>query len=159
MSGRFLLALVMTGLLTLVASSQAVAENSHALGYDVLRQVDQSVDGGQVNLNYQLSLGRRSGLVLGLASGDDFQVAEVAFKRYNEKYLSGTFFQLGAAYWDNGEEVSELVTDLRLGYELPLTPWMVASAAISGIYGLDHPMTGKSGDPLFRPHLGVMIHF
>lgn len=159
MSSRFFVALMFGLVLILAFVPQASAGTSHAFSYDVVRQLDKSVDDGQFNLSYQVSVGRRSALVGGFALGDDYQVYEAGFKRYNEKYLSGTFYQLGAAYWRGDEADSELVADLRLGYELPLSRWMVASAAISGVYGLDHPVSGKSGDILFRPHLGLKIHF
>ncbi|MDR9469144.1 hypothetical protein [Marinospirillum sp.] len=159
MSSRFLVALMFGLVLSLGVVAQTSAATSHAFGYDAVRQLDKSVDDGQLNLSYQLSLGRRSGLVLGAATGDDYQVFEAGFKRYNQKYLSGTFFQLGAAYWDGDQASSDLGADLRLGYELPLNRWMVASAAVSAVYGVDHPVTGKSDDILFRPHLGLMIHF
>lgn len=159
MSSRFLVALMFGLALSLGFVAQASAGTSHAFGYDAVRQLDKSVDDGQHNLSYQISVGRRSAMVAGFALGDDYQVYEAGFKRYNEKYLSGTFFQLGAAYWRGDENDSDLVADLRLGYELPLSRWMVASAAVSAVYGVDHPSTGKSDDILFRPHLGLMIHF
>jgi len=159
MSSRFLVALMFGLVLSLGFAAQASAATSHALGYDAVRQLDKSVDDGQYNLAYQISVGRRSALVAGFALGDDYQVYEAGFKRYNEKYLSGTFFQLGAAYWRGDVNDSDLAADLRLGYELPVNRWLVATAAVSAVYGIDHPATGKSDDLLFRPHLGFMIHF
>ncbi|SFC51545.1 hypothetical protein SAMN05660443_2931 [Marinospirillum celere] len=159
MSKRFLVALLLTLGLSLGWSSQAVAATSHAFGVDGLRLLDKSVDDGQYNLSYQISVGRRSALALTGAWGDDYQVYEAGFKRYNEKYLSGTFFQLGAAYWRGDVNSSDLAFDVRLGYELPLTRHLVASAAVSAVYGVDHPTTGKDGDILFRPHLGLLFHF
>lgn len=159
MFSRFLVASILSLALSLGFVSQAAAATSHAFGFDAMRQLDKSVDDGQFNLSYQVSVGRRSALVGGFATGDDYQVYEAGFKRYNEKYLSGTFFQLGAAYWRGDEQDSELAADLRLGYELPLSRWLVASAAVSAVYGLDHPVSGKSEDLLFRPHLGLKVHF
>lgn len=136
------------------------ADNSHAFSYDLVRQLDTVQDGGQLNLNYQVSTGRRSALVVGIADGDHFQVYELGFKRYNERLLSGTFFQLGASYWrgDDGYD-SSAAADVRLGYELPLSRHFVLSGAISANYGAENPWSEDSSDFIFRPHLSLMWHF
>lgn len=153
------LGLLAWALLSFSGLSQA-SGNSHAFGYDLVRQLDTAQDGGQLNLSYQISSGRLSAIVFGLAEGDNYQMFEAGFKRYNERLLSGSFFQLGATYWNgsNGFD-SDLGADLRIGYEWPLTRWAVFSAAISGVYGPDHPVSGKSSEIIFRPHLGILVHF
>lgn len=149
-----LVAVLLTG--PLLLATTAHARTSHGFAFDAMRALDETLDGGQPNLSWQVSTGRRSALVLSGAAGDDYQVYEAGFKRYNERYLSGTFFQLGASYWkgDSGID-SELGLDLRLGYELPLTTWAVLTGAVSTVYGTDL----TDNDLLFRPHLGIMIHF
>ncbi|MFK7161624.1 hypothetical protein V6U78_11310 [Marinospirillum sp. MEB164] len=159
MAQRALLLLASLVVCFSITVSSAQANTSHAFGYDLARQLDRNQDDGQLNLSYQVSVGRRSALVLGLADGDEYQVYEAGFKRYNERYLSGTFYQLGASYWRGDEADSNIGADLRLGYEMPLTRWMVLSASISGVYGIDHPTTGKKNELVIRPHLGVLLHF
>ncbi len=160
MSKRFLVASLLGLVVSLGAATQATAATSHAFGYDVFRQIDRTFDDGQANLTYQVSVGRRSALVAGFALGDDYQVYEAGFKRYNEKYLSGTFFQLGAAYWRGDVNDSDLGADLRLGYELPVNRWMVLSGAVSLLYGIDLPTSQAKGEDLHvRPHLGFKVHF
>ena len=160
MSKRFLVACLLGLMLGSGWVTQATAATSHAFGYDLLRQLDRTFDDGQANLSYQVSVGRRSALVAGFALGDDYQVYEAGFKRYNEKYLSGTFFQLGAAYWRGDVQASDLGADLRLGYELPINRWMLLSGAVSMLYGVDQPTSkGQSKDLHFRPHLGIKAHF
>jgi len=162
MFNRFWVSLFAGLAISLFFAGNIQASTSLGLGYDLARQLDKNQDDGQVNLSFQVSVMRRSALVVGLASGDRYHVVEAGFKRYNEKYLSGSFFQLGAGYWygdkDKGAE-SNLGADLRLGYELPLTRNLVATGAVSLLYGVDNPVTGKSDELLFRPHLGIMFHF
>lgn len=162
MFNRFWVSLFAGLVMSLLLVGNLQASTSIGLGYDVARQLDKNQDDGQANLALQVSILRRSALVVGLASGDRYQVAEVGFKRYNEKYLSGSFFQLGAGYWygdkDKGAK-SNLGADLRLGYELPITRNLVATGAVSMLYGVDNPRTNKSDELMFRPHLGVMFHF
>ncbi len=146
----------------LVAVGSAQAATSIGFGYDLARQLDKNQDDGQVNLATQVSVGRRSALILGLASGERYEVLEFAFKRYNEQYLSGSFFQLGADYWYGDRKKgakSKLGLDLRLGYELPVTRHLVFSGAISALYGPNNFNTDKSSELILRPHLGVMFHF
>ncbi|NLW04898.1 MAG: hypothetical protein GX029_06705 [Pseudomonadaceae bacterium] len=159
---QFFVALFAGLVLSLVAIGSAQAETSLGFGYDLARQLDKNQDDGQINLTTQVSVGRRSALILGLASGERYQVLELAFKRYNEKYLSGSFFQLGTDYWYGDKKKgakSKLGLDLRLGYELPVTRNLVFSGAISALYGPNNLNTNKSGELLLRPHLGVMFHF
>lgn len=162
MFNRFWVSLFAGLVMSLLLVGNLQASTSIGLGYDVARQLDKNQDDGQANLALQVSILRRSALVVGLASGENYQVVEAGFKRYNEKYLSGSFFQLGAGYWygdkDKGAS-SKLGADLRLGYELPITRNLVATGAVSMLYGINNPVTGKSDELLFRPHLGVMFHF
>ena len=162
MFNRFWVSLFAGLVMSLLLAGNLQANTSIGLGYDVARQLDKNQDDGQTNLALQVSILRRSALVVGLASGDRYQVAEVGFKRYNEKYLSGSFFQLGASYWHGDEDKgadSNLGADLRLGYELPITRNLVATGAVSMLYGVDNPITNKSDELIFRPHLGVIFHF
>lgn len=146
--------------LSLSAMTQAFAATSHSFGYDLARNLHTQVDDGQWNLDYQFSVGRRSALVLGLAKGDDYQVYEFGFKRYNQRYLSGTFFQLGLAYWQGDVNDSDLGVDLRLGYDLPVNTWLVFTGGVSSLYGVEQPTaTGERDDYVLRPHLGIRVHF
>ncbi len=162
MFSRFWVSLFAGLVLSLLIISTAQANTSIGLGYDLARQLDKSQDDGQTNLALQVSVARRSALVFGVAAGDSYKVFEAAFKRYNEKYLSGSFYQLGAGYWygdkDKGAK-SRLGIDLRLGYELPITRSLVVSGAVSAVYGIENPVTRKRDELVFRPHLGVMYHF
>ncbi|SFX74492.1 hypothetical protein [Marinospirillum alkaliphilum] len=150
------LLLLATGL----AATAAEARTSHAFGFDALRYLDQAQDGDQFNLSWQMSTGRRSALVFGVADGDNYQMYEAGFKRYNERYLSGSFYQLGASYWngDTGYK-NDFGLDLRVGYEIPITRWAVVSGAISTLYGIDTPQNKDSYSLVFRPHMSLLIHF
>ncbi len=162
MFNRFWVPLFAGLVLLLGMMSSAQAATSIGFGYDLVRQLDKNQDDGQVNLAGQVSVGRRSALVLGLASGERYEVLEFAFKRYNERYLSGSFFQLGAGYWYGDKKKaakSKLGVDLRLGYELPITRNFVVSGAVSALYGPNNFNTDKSDEVIFRSHLGVMFHF
>lgn len=162
MFSRFWVSLFAGLVLSLLIIGTAQASTSIGLGYDLARQLDKSQDDGQTNLALQVSIARRSAVVVGVAAGDKYQVFEAGFKRYNEKYLSGSFFQLGAGYWygDKKKDAkSKLGVDLRLGYELPITRNLVVSGAVSALYGPNNPISNKSDELIFRPHLGVMFHF
>lgn len=162
MFNRFWVSLFVGLVLSFCVVGLAQASTSIGLGYDLARQLDKNQDDGQANLSLQVSIARRSAIVLGYAAGDKYQVVEAGFKRYNEKYLSGSFFQLGAGYWygDKKKDAkSKLGADLRLGYDLPVTTNLVVTGAVSAVYGIDNTVTGKSDELLFRPHLGVMFHF
>lgn len=148
--------------LAVTFTGNLAAETSIGIGYDLARQLDSNQDDGQVNLSVQASVGRRSALVVDLAQGERYTNLEMGFKRYNEKYLSGSYFQLGANYWygdkDKGAK-SKLGGELRLGYEQPLTRNLVAFGAVSMLVGHNNSITGKEEDLIFRPHLGLMFHF
>lgn len=151
------LLLLATGL----SATAVEARTSHGIGFDAVRYLDQAQDGDQLNLSWQISTGRRSAIVLGIADGDQYQMYEAGFKRYNEKYLSGSFYQLGATYWNGSSGVdSELGVDVRVGYEIPLSRWAVVTGSVGTVYGVDTPQNSSSSLPLvFRPHLGVIFHF
>lgn len=162
MFNRFWVSLLAGLVLSLLVIGSAQAATSIGFGYDLARQLDKNQDDGQVNLTGQVSVGRRSALIMGLASGERYEVLELGFKRYNEKYLSGSFFQLGAGYWYGDKKKgakSKLGVDLRLGYELPITRNFVISGAVSALYGPNNLNTNESGEVILRPHLGVMFHF
>lgn len=162
MFNRFWVPLLAGLVLSLLVIGSAQAATSIGFGYDLARQLDKNQDDGQVNLTGQVSVGRRSALIMGLASGERYEVLELGFKRYNEKYLSGSFFQLGAGYWYGDKKKaakSKLGVDLRLGYELPITRHFVISGAVSALYGPNNLNTNKSGEVILRPHLGIMFHF
>ncbi|MBE0508318.1 MAG: hypothetical protein IBX50_16645 [Marinospirillum sp.] len=156
-------ALLAAGLLVPLLGLATVAEarTSHGIGFDAVRYLDQAQDGDQLNLSWQVSTGRRSALVVGIADGDQYQMYEAGFKRYNEKYLSGSFYQLGVSYWNGSSGVSsELGMDIRVGYEIPLSRWAVITGSVGTVYGVDTPENSSSSLPLvFRPHLGVIFHF
>lgn len=142
--------------------TNAQAARSFAIGYDLARQFDVHQDDGQVNLTVQGSVGRRSAIVVDVAQGEKYTTLEIGFKRYNEKYLSGSYFQLGAGYWYGDEDKgakSSLGADLRLGYEQPLTQSFVAYGAVSMVYGQYDPLTNEKESLQVRPHLGLMFHF
>lgn len=162
MFNRFGVSLFTGLVLSLLVIGSAQASTSLGFGYDVARQLDKSQDDGQTNLSFQVSIARRSAVVIGVADGERYQTFEAGFKRYNEKYLSGSFFQLGAGYWYGDKKKgakSKLGADLRLGYELPITRNLVVSGAVSALYGPNNSVTNKSDEVIFRPHLGVMFHF
>lgn len=156
-------ALLLAGMLfsALGLATAAEAKTSHAIGFDAVRYLDEAQDGEQLNLSWQVSTGRRSAVVVGASDGDQFQMLEAGFKRYNEKYLSGSFFQLGASYWNGKSNVdSELGLDFRVGYEIPLSRWAVVSGSVGTLYGIETPANASSSLPLvFRPHLGILFHF
>lgn len=155
--------LLAAGLLVPLLGLGTVAEarTSHGIGFDAVRYLDQAQDGDQLNLSWQVSTGRRSAVVVGIADGDQYQMYEAGFKRYNEKYLSGSFYQLGVTYWNGSSGVdSELGMDIRVGYEIPLSRWAVITGSVGTVYGVDTPENSSSSLPLvFRPHLGVIFHF
>lgn len=145
-----------------VLTGPAQAANSFALGYDLARQLDQNQDEGQVNLNFQFAVGRRSAITTEVAVGERIQAYELGFKRYNEKFLSGSFFQLGVGYWNGDKDKgakSKFALEARTGYELPLTPSLVAFGAVSMVYGPNNPITNEEKELMFRPHLGLRFHF
>lgn len=156
-------ALLAAGLLVPLLGLATVAEarTSHGIGFDAVRYLDQAQDGDQLNLSWQVSTGRRSAVVVGIADGDQYQMYEAGFKRYNEKYLSGSFYQLGVSYWNGSSGVdSELGMDFRVGYEIPLSRWAVVTGSVGAVYGVDTPENSSSSLPfVFRPHLGVIFHF
>lgn len=159
---RWLLALGLALLLSLTSINPAQAASSLAFGYDLARQLDKNQDDGQVNLNFQFATGRRSALVMEFGKGDRYQMYELAFKRYNEKFLSGSYFQLGLDYWhgkSSKNAKSKLGLDVRTGYEIPLSPNFVAFGAVSLVYGPNNTITNESKELLFRPHLGIRWHF
>ena len=162
MFSRFWVSLFVGLVMSLLLVATAQAASSLGLGYDLARQLDKNQDDGQINFSLQASVARRSAIVFGLAEGDKYKMVEAGFKRYNEKYLSGSFYQLGFGYWfgdrDKGAS-SEFGLDFRLGYELPVTRNLVISGAVSTLYGMSNPVTGESDALIFRPHLGVMFHF
>lgn len=155
--------LVLVVLVSLCALTGPVqAATSFAFGYDLARQLDKNQDDGQFNLNFQFATGRRSALTAEFAKGERMQTYELGFKRYNEKFLSGSFFQLGLGYWNGDKDKgakSKFALEARTGYEIPLSPSFVAFGAISLVYGPNNPITNEEKDVLFRPHLGLRWHF
>lgn len=153
--------LIFAGLAACTVTATAHAETIHSFGTDVIRQFDKNQDeDGLVNLFYQASVGRRSALILGAAQGDERRIYDIAWKRYNDKYLNGSFFQFGATYWDGREEAieSKFGGEARVGYEWPIATWATLSGSVSATYGPEHPSTGDQ-DVIFLPHLSIMANF
>lgn len=136
----------------------SLANSQHSLFVDVVRIADEAQFRGLMNLYYQVSLDKKSGLVFGLSYGHDVTLFEGAYKYYISKYFDGPFAQVGAVIGDYDGDTEGGLTG-ALGYEMSLTRHLVVSGSVEMTVGtMDHPVTGDR-DPIFRPMLGLTFAF
>lgn len=136
----------------------SLSSRQHSLHIDVIRIMDEAQYRGLMNIFYQMSIDKRSAVVVGLSHGHDVTLFEGAYKYYIAKYFDGPFAQVGAVIGDYDGDNEAGITG-ALGYEMSLTRHLVASGAIEMTIGsMDHPVTGD-GDPIFRSILGLTFAF
>jgi hypothetical protein len=145
-------------LFSLIVSPHAFAGGQHSIGTDFIRLVDQSQDGGMLNLYYQYSLTRNTAIKAGFSMGDDLTIAEASYKYYTGKYFDSAYGQAGFVIGDYDDD-TELGITAAIGYEKSLARHFVLGFAVEVTAGtMEHPATGDK-DPIFRPILELIFAF
>lgn len=152
--------------------SNANASVSNGISIDLVRMLDtnQNPKYQGMNIGYQVSITSKSAIYIGYGYMHPYttHIVEAGWKYYVQKYLNGLYLHLGANYWvahnSKYKRRNSLAADIRVGYEIPISSWLVISGGVSAIFGPPSP-TDESATNIskygffFRPHLGLIAHF
>lgn len=150
--------------LALSSPLAAAAEgDQHAVGIDLVRLIDKGQfepNDGTLNLFYQGYLTKTSAFTLGYAWGPKSSIPELTYKIYTQKYLSGPFFEIGAAtvYVKGTEYNNDPAVLGAFGMDYVPAEHLVVTTRVKAMAGIDNPHTGQK-DILFLPSLSVMFTF
>lgn len=139
----------------LLTATSVASAAGNGIGLDLIRMVDSGqYVGDSFNIFYQRPLSSGSAVVftLALADNDDTMI-EAAFKAYTSSYMSGVYYQAGAAIFDTNAG-SDLGISGAIGYEASPAQGFVFFGAVKATL-----LPGNGNAMQYSPMLGAMFAF